>query len=121
MRILSRLRQHHLLAANLCAPAEHIVGTFEGFDGNNSSLGCDDGLADIEPGHLAGHALTELELIIADAASPASHATRRGEVIVEKDTCIEHADADFFDLDGDGAEDCLSVPFLKGGHQRDEL
>ena len=113
MRILSRLRQHHLLAADLCAAAEHIVGAFEGFDGDDGALGGDDGLADIEPGHLAGHALTELELIIADAAGPASHATGRGEVIVEKDTRIEHADADFFDLDGDGAKDCLSVPFLK--------
>jgi hypothetical protein len=61
------------------------------------------------------------KLVVADTAGPASHAAWRGEVVLEKDARIEHADADFLDFDGDGAEDCLSVAFLKGGHQRDEL
>ena len=119
--MLRGLDEEHFFAAGLRAAAEHVVGAFEGFDGDHRALGGDDGLTDVEPGHLAGHARAEFELVVADAAGPAGHAAWRGEVVLEKDARIEHADADFLDLDGDGAEDRLGVAFLEGGHQRDEL
>ena len=119
--MLRGLDEQHLFAAGLRAAAEHVVGAFEGFDRDHRALGRDDGLTDVESGHLAGHARTEFKLVVADATGPAGHTARCGEVVLEKDARIEHADADLLYLDGDGTEDGLGVAFLEGGHQRDEL
>lgn len=101
---------------------EHIVGSLEGFDGEDGALADDDTLTDIEPGDFAGHPDAEADCLFGGVGATARHdGAGVAEVGVHEGAGIEHGDADCFNFAGDGTEDGMGVAFAEFAEEGEGL
>jgi hypothetical protein len=92
-------------AAETCDALDHLVGTFDGFDGDDVTLADGEGLADVEAEQVVHHAPGELDVgLLLGGGLGAGHHADVGHLIGDRDGRVEQGDAELMELIGNGAQ-----------------
>src|ERR1035437_9532414 len=111
-KILVRLHGFHeegIVGLEGAGAAEHFIGALERFDGEHGALADNAALPDVEASTLPRNVDAVLEVVRLDGKLFPRHATKAGEVIVEKCAGVEQRDAERLDLLRDGAKNSSGI------------